>query len=43
MEKTIKPRAKSLNDLLMRKGHAVHKDARRPARSNAKSKLRQEY
>lgn len=43
MSNTIKPRAKALNELLMRKGHAVHKDARRPSRSKLKAKHKQEW
>jgi len=38
----MKPRAKQLNDLLVRKGHAVHKTAKRPSRQKQKQDFRRE-
>lgn len=40
---TIKPRAQHLNETLIRKGHAVHKDKRKKSRNEAKIQLRKEY
>lgn len=39
----MKPRAKQLNELLVRKGHAVHKTAKRPSRQKQKQQLAREY
>jgi hypothetical protein len=36
MKNTIKPRARQLNELLIKKGHAVHKTAKHPSRAARK-------
>lgn len=38
----MKPRAKQINEILVRKGHAVHKTAKRPSRQAVKQQLRKE-
>lgn len=38
----MKPRARQLNDMLVRKGHAVHKTAKRPSRQKQKQQMRKE-
>lgn len=38
----MKPRAKQLNELLVRKGHAVHKTAKRPSRQKQKQMMHKE-
>lgn len=38
----MKPRAYQLNQLLVRKGHAVHKTAKRPSRQKQKADMRKD-
>lgn len=38
----MKPRAHQLNQVLVRKGHAVHKTAKRPSRQQQKADMRKQ-
>ena len=39
----MKPRMQNLNQTLVRKGHAVHKTAKRPSRQQSNAQVRKEW